>query len=1201
MSLRCSILRPLCPVLFFWLFVGVLRADPARQLFPPAWLDADPPRPSSTRDTQILARWGEGRCDLLASDSLYACLRNGSLLQIHDIRFALPDPSNLLWQGAFPVEEASQILLLDHRLWIAAGPEGLVHLDPADPQDVEHIDLEAWRLFVCQQLLGVLDPAGLTLLDPSDTTDPEFVGELDLFQSHYDAACDGRWLYLAAGSFDLRIIDLVNPATPFVVRSQAFPGGLYTLGLGDSLLFASSSSQVTGILGLDRSRPDSLSLLGNTSFGIAQDLVVLEQSLLAAGGSDGLSHIPLDAAGAPLAAEDLAVDEGAWRITGIPGNRLLGGMDHGLRSWQALAPPFAPQHLQTLQTGGRPLAAGDLGEYSWLLDEVYGLRLLQQQGTDLRSLSVYGQGGDWLGARMRLGEVVLYGEEGLVRLRETAGAWEEFAVYESDSPVGNLAVLGADLVLENTEGTLFLLRPEADGGFALLQSLPREDTAEALLGGETSLWRVAAGELQVFALESETLALSQALPLPDYQDLTRNGNTLFLQQANGVQQVYRVTEGDLLPHLEQPTIAPAGPALADGAFLHVADDLGVYTLRWLEGLPGPLSPLSGSAGFLPLASTGRHLYLASPARGLLLAENLEANRAPVIQAPATLVLAEDSLSMWNTAGWASDPEGHAWSLEVLPHAWITAETSAGQLLLQAHEDRWGSGELWLAVNDWEPDGRRLQALVVQVQPRADAPRPVEPLPEISLLEDADPLSLALDSLFTDVDGEPLVYEALIPAALDLEISDGTGLLSVAPDSNGVYTLELIARDPGGLEAQAGIQVFVEAVPDCPRLLAGSAEGSEDQELVLPAFGQRLSDADGEIPWLCSLRDTSGIELAWNLAADTLRLQPPADANGALPLLACIDDGLCQVTDTLWLDLQAVNDCPQPCRRQPRLSTVEDTLLPRDMLHEFARSAGCDADGDSLQVLQLEPLGPGFDWVQLEGAWFLQPPDNFNGSTLLFARLSDDQCELELELGLDYRPRADSLQVEYLVPCGRVDAYEAIDSLAVRLYHPDRDEALVRWVRNGAILCEQQVEGLRQGWVHVPLCLIAPFSGSEMLHAEILQDGVIHNENGQDCQWLLPLVGVEEEPALPGRLVLAAPFPNPFNPRLQLRFGLPRPELVCLQVYNLLGERVAEIENGLLEAGWHTRSWHAAGLAGGLYLVRLQAGEEREVRRVLLLE
>jgi hypothetical protein len=83
-------------------------------------------------------------------------------------------------------------------------------------------------------------------------------------------------------------------------------------------------------------------------------------------------------------------------------------------------------------------------------------------------------------------------------------------------------------------------------------------------------------------------------------------------------------------------------------------------------------------------------------------------------------------------------------------------------------------------------------------------------------------------------------------------------------------------------------------------------------------------------------------------------------------------------------------------------------------------------------------------------------------------------------------------------------------------------------------------------------------------------------------------------------VLEQNYPNPFNPVTTIRYGLPRSMHVSLTVYNALGQRVAELENGEQEAGMHEIHFHGSTCASGVYFCRLTAGGAVRSIRLLLL-
>ncbi len=82
--------------------------------------------------------------------------------------------------------------------------------------------------------------------------------------------------------------------------------------------------------------------------------------------------------------------------------------------------------------------------------------------------------------------------------------------------------------------------------------------------------------------------------------------------------------------------------------------------------------------------------------------------------------------------------------------------------------------------------------------------------------------------------------------------------------------------------------------------------------------------------------------------------------------------------------------------------------------------------------------------------------------------------------------------------------------------------------------------------------------------------------------------------------LSQNYPNPFNPATTIRYGLPHRSAVSLIVYNTLGQKVAILAEGEQEAGYHEVRFDGTGLASGVYVYRLRAGEYAAAKRFLLI-
>jgi FG-GAP-like repeat/Secretion system C-terminal sorting domain len=78
------------------------------------------------------------------------------------------------------------------------------------------------------------------------------------------------------------------------------------------------------------------------------------------------------------------------------------------------------------------------------------------------------------------------------------------------------------------------------------------------------------------------------------------------------------------------------------------------------------------------------------------------------------------------------------------------------------------------------------------------------------------------------------------------------------------------------------------------------------------------------------------------------------------------------------------------------------------------------------------------------------------------------------------------------------------------------------------------------------------------------------------------------------------YPNPFNPTTTLSINLPFADMLTVVVYNVTGQRVAELASGSFNAGTHRFTFDATGLASGLYFIRASVpGQFAQTQKVLL--
>lgn len=89
--------------------------------------------------------------------------------------------------------------------------------------------------------------------------------------------------------------------------------------------------------------------------------------------------------------------------------------------------------------------------------------------------------------------------------------------------------------------------------------------------------------------------------------------------------------------------------------------------------------------------------------------------------------------------------------------------------------------------------------------------------------------------------------------------------------------------------------------------------------------------------------------------------------------------------------------------------------------------------------------------------------------------------------------------------------------------------------------------------------------------------------------------------VPNDVSLNQNYPNPFNPTTNISFRIPNASQVDLDVYDVLGRKVASLVDRRLSAGNHTVSFDAGKLSSGLYLYRLSTNETSISRKMMLIK
>lgn len=107
----------------------------------------------------------------------------------------------------------------------------------------------------------------------------------------------------------------------------------------------------------------------------------------------------------------------------------------------------------------------------------------------------------------------------------------------------------------------------------------------------------------------------------------------------------------------------------------------------------------------------------------------------------------------------------------------------------------------------------------------------------------------------------------------------------------------------------------------------------------------------------------------------------------------------------------------------------------------------------------------------------------------------------------------------------------------------------------------------------------------------------------------PSTSIEDEAS--GKLIasnfaLHQNYPNPFNPTTVINYDLPHPAKVEINVYNILGQKIKTLMNGIQDRGKYSVTWDGTDLKGrtvasGIYFYKIEAGDYTCVRKMIMLK
>jgi hypothetical protein len=88
---------------------------------------------------------------------------------------------------------------------------------------------------------------------------------------------------------------------------------------------------------------------------------------------------------------------------------------------------------------------------------------------------------------------------------------------------------------------------------------------------------------------------------------------------------------------------------------------------------------------------------------------------------------------------------------------------------------------------------------------------------------------------------------------------------------------------------------------------------------------------------------------------------------------------------------------------------------------------------------------------------------------------------------------------------------------------------------------------------------------------------------------------------PSSFSISQNYPNPFNPATSIMYSIPKNNFVTLTVYNLLGQKVAELVNKEMQSGTYITKWNAQNIPSGVYFYKITVDNYSKVNKMMLLK
>ena len=304
---------------------------------------------------------------------------------------------------------------------------------------------------------------------------------------------------------------------------------------------------------------------------------------------------------------------------------------------------------------------------------------------------------------------------------------------------------------------------------------------------------------------------------------------------------------------------------------------------------------------------------------------------------------------------------------------------------------------------------------------------------------------------------------------------------------------------------------------------------------------------------------------------------------------------------IWFDNYSVPTYP------PTLDSLPDILMMEDKIHKIPladwESYVNDPDTPFHELGWMAGSTPHVSVSWVEDTLLLTPQENYFGNDTMVVTVDDGEYEAYDTVLITVQPVNDAPAMISLVSPSNESAFADTDHVTLS-WTPSSDidnDTLYYDIHLSSVGFDSLITLLDETSLYLDDLTVFP-SDTAIQWSVSVRDAGDSLRLADNAPFLFTVILTETSiDLLPETFVVLPNYPNPFNPSTTFRIGLPQAAQVHIVAYDMYGRKIAQLVNGELKAGYHSLVWQAGHLPSGIYIIRVNAGDEILSRKVVLLK